>query len=50
MVLNCLYVMDYLNGKVWCLIKNDYIEVLLVWLVDGKELVFVSWFDEEGYI
>lgn len=47
-VLNRLYVMDYPNGTPRRVTNHNFTEAMPAWSPDGKQLVFVTWQEEEG--
>ncbi|WP_194776372.1 amidohydrolase family protein [Pararhodonellum marinum] len=48
--LNRLYVMDYPNGTPERVSDHDFTEAMPAWSPDGKQLVFVTWDEEEGHM
>lgn len=47
-VLNRLYVMDYPNGTPRRVTNHNFTEAMPAWSTDGKQLVFVTWQEQEG--
>ncbi|HMP87173.1 MAG TPA: hypothetical protein PKE63_07825, partial [Lacibacter sp.] len=47
-VLNRLYVMDYPNGTPRRVTNHTFTEAMPAWSPDGKNLVFVTWDEQEG--
>lgn len=49
-VLNRLYVMDWPNGTPRRLTNSDHTEAMPTWSPDSKELAFITWEGEAGYL
>lgn len=47
-VLNRLYVMDYPNGAPRRVTNHNFTEAMPAWSPDGKQLVFVTWQEQDG--